>query len=51
MMWPWYWFSEMGPAVAGMVAGGVWALHGVAPKLWERWTARRSGVDVAEENP
>ncbi len=51
MMWPWHWFDEMGPGVAGLVAGGVWALHGVVPKLRERWSARRVGVAGAEETP
>lgn len=54
-LWPWYWFRELGPAVAALVAGGVWALHGAAPGLGERvaeWrAARRAGVAVSEENP
>lgn len=44
-MWPWFWFSEMGP-MAALVAGGVWALHGILPKLW-----RPRAVAGAEETP
>jgi hypothetical protein len=45
-MWPWYWFAEMGPMVAALVAGGVWALHGVLPRLW-----RGRAVADAEQTP
>lgn len=53
--WPWFWFSELGPATAGLVAGGVWAVNGVAPRLW-KWISRRragraDGVAASEQIP
>jgi hypothetical protein len=55
IMWPWYWLSALGPAAAAIVAGAVWAIHGVTGGAWAWWTDRRGPwrprVAAAEEIP
>jgi hypothetical protein len=57
MMWPWYWFSELGAKNAAFIAGGVWALDGLRRGLagpvarWRERRAGRGGVAASEETP
>jgi hypothetical protein len=51
-LWPWYWFSELGPVAALYVAGAVWALDlslRYAPRAWRRasrlWRGRLEAAE------